>query len=241
MTASPSPKPPTKTARIEGDHYPTPRWAIDLIVPQLVQRYLTPERQLVIEPACGDGAILEVLAREGVQQLLAFELDATRAAAAAAFAGRVPSPLSMVFCADALTESWRRWNVDPTQAAFVIGNPPYSHALAFVQKAMAEVGPNVPIAMLLRLGFLESDERQAFHEQHPCDLYVLPNRPSFSGNGKTDGCAYAWFVWHAESKRQWSVLPLTPKSVRCPKRGTPKPRRMKQAALPFPPEGGERA
>lgn len=34
---------------------------------------------------------------------------------------------------------------------------------------------------------------------HTPDIYVLPNRPSFSGKG-TDSIEYAWFVWRKENK-----------------------------------------
>ena len=49
--------------------------------------------------------------------------------------------------------------------------------------------------MLLRLSFLESKGRVKFHQDFPADVYVLAKRPSFTGDGKADSCAYAWFVW----------------------------------------------
>ena len=51
--------------------------------------------------------------------------------------------------------------------------------------------------MLLRLNWLES--RKKLVEEFPCDVWILPNRPSFGRNkeGKigTDATAYAWFHW----------------------------------------------
>jgi hypothetical protein len=54
------------------------------------------------------------------------------------------------------------------------------------------------------------------------DIYVLPNRPDFSGGGG-DSCEYAWFVWSPFARGSVSVLPTTPKSVRMAQ----KPSRMK--------------
>lgn len=52
--------------------------------------------------------------------------------------------------------------------------------------------------MLLRLAFLESKKRCDFWQKHPVSkLYVLSERPSFTGAG-TDATAYAWFVWNKE-------------------------------------------
>ncbi len=52
------------------------------------------------------------------------------------------------------------------------------------------------VAALLRLGFLASATRKnLFATVGIPDVYVLAHRPSFTGNGKTDGADYAWCVW----------------------------------------------
>ena len=58
--------------------------------------------------------------------------------------------------------------------------------------------------------------------KHPPDLYVLPNRPSFTKNGNTDSIEYAWFVWGHDRyvsggqarPSVWKLLDLTPKEER---------------------------
>lgn len=81
---------------------------------------------------------------------------------------------------------------------FVITNPPYSLAQEFVDKALTEAPV---VIMLLRLGFLESNKRKEWlNENKPTSLIVLSKRPSFTGDGKTDGSGYAWFVWDKENK-----------------------------------------
>ena len=75
---------------------------------------------------------------------------------------------------------------------WIIGNPPFKNAEAHVRHAL-DLAPNV--AFLLRLAFLESRARIPFWAEHPAaKVWVLSQRPSFTG-GRTDSCAYGWFVW----------------------------------------------
>ncbi len=57
--------------------------------------------------------------------------------------------------------------------------------------------------MLLRTAFLESKKRYDFWQKHPLNgLYVLSQRPSFLGNGKSDATSYSWFVWNKKQENQ---------------------------------------
>jgi hypothetical protein len=78
----------------------------------------------------------------------------------------------------------------------IITNPPFNHALEFIKSSL-ELQPQY-VCMLLRLNFLGSGERSSFLRENMPDIYVLPNRPSFSGGG-TDSIEYAWFVWSKEN------------------------------------------
>jgi hypothetical protein len=73
-----------------------------------------------------------------------------------------------------------------------IGNPPFSLAEQFLDRArqLADV-----VVLLERLSFLGSDSRAHRWHGYTPDVYVLPNRPSFTNDGKTDSADYAWFVW----------------------------------------------
>lgn len=77
-----------------------------------------------------------------------------------------------------------------SRAAVCCMNPPFSHALAFVEAAMQRAGT---VVMLQRLGWW-CPARSAWLRKHAPDTYVLPKRPSFTGEG-TDMTEYAWFVW----------------------------------------------
>ena len=73
--------------------------------------------------------------------------------------------------------------------------------------------------MLLRLNFLGSQERSDYLREHMPDIYVIPNRPSFTG-GKTDSIEYAWFVWSKyndygkNSSGKIVILETTPANIR---------------------------
>lgn len=80
----------------------------------------------------------------------------------------------------------------------MITNPPFLLAQEFVEKAHKDADV---IIMLLRLGFLESTRRKEFWDQYPVDhLITLSKRPSFTEDGKTDGAAYAFFIWDKQGK-----------------------------------------
>lgn len=84
----------------------------------------------------------------------------------------------------------------------VIGNPPYSQAKEFVEKALTLTTEKGVVIMLLRTAFLESRARYEFWQNNPpTGLYVLSRRPSFTGKG-TDATSYAWFVWDKKTKEQ---------------------------------------
>lgn len=163
--------------RVANDFYETPPECTRAILPHLPKRP-------VLDPCCGDRAILRVVDAEWSMRTRGFDLDHDRQ----------PDWLR-----DALSpEPW-----GCTTEEIVVTNPPYKFALPFVERALKEARV---VAMLLRLPFLESVGRQTFHQAHPADVYVFAKRPSFTKNGKTDATAYAWFVWGASDGGRWTIL-----------------------------------
>ena len=74
----------------------------------------------------------------------------------------------------------------------IITNPPFSLAKSFLTKSLKEAKV---VIYLLRLNYLGSQKRKVFWELNPpTNLYVLSERPSFTGHG-TDATEYAWFIW----------------------------------------------
>lgn len=82
---------------------------------------------------------------------------------------------------------------DSLRYSSILTNPPFSLALEFCEHAIKHA-PNV--FMLLRLNFLASRKRRDWWRKHPPSaLFILSERPSFTGDGKTDSTDYAWFYW----------------------------------------------
>lgn len=79
----------------------------------------------------------------------------------------------------------------------VVTNPPYSLAFEFAKHA---VFYSKEVFLLLRLNFLASKKRAYwFRQNEPSALFVLSQRPSFTGTG-TDATDYAWFYWGSRHK-----------------------------------------
>lgn len=188
--------------RTPADYYPTPAWCVH----RLLEAVAFPGGRW-LEVAAGDGAIIRAASERRTDvEWTALELRE-----------ECKAPLA------ALTGSRRRVRIgdfldlEPAKLGdrfdLAITNPPYSLGMEMVRHSL---GFADQVAMLLRLNFLASAERAPFMHQHAPDVYVLPNRPSFSGRG-TDSIEYAWFVWHPRKKRRagkLTVLPLTPKAER---------------------------
>ena len=167
--------------RHPDDFYATPAWCTRAILPHLGR----PDYfDRVVDPCCGDGAILDVIAEQWPdhrQSLRGVEIDARRA--------DIAGKKHRVACADALGETqWDR------AVELVVTNPPFSLAMEFVQRALEEVAPGGTVAMLLRLPWLASQKRAPWLRENTPSVYVLPTRPSFTGKG-TDATDYAWMVW----------------------------------------------
>ena len=134
-----------------------------------------------VEPHAGGGAFVRALTSAGAMvtasDINPYAPGLNDPAATASFAG------------DFLTYGSAPDNVPE----WVVGNPPFTEAEAHVRHALSHASTGV--AFLLRLAFLESAARVPFWQAHPpAEVYVFSRRPSFTG-GKTDSCAYGWFVW----------------------------------------------
>lgn len=97
----------------------------------------------------------------------------------------------------------------------VFTNPPYSLAMEFIQASLAIADQ---VVLLLRLGMLESGDRAEFWRKNMADIFVLPNRPSFTGSG-TDATSYGWYHWPEPGRTHGIIRVLEPVSreARCGK------------------------
>lgn len=177
------------------DFYRTPAWVTRAILPHLGIN----EGSVVLDPCCGDGAILDVIESAHPKALrFGIELDGDRAARA-----RARHTVEQRDALDVAPWAFRFQQSFPNAAypTVVVTNPPFKTAMGFVTRARSEVAPRLGlVAMLLRLNWLASKERRGFHCASPGDIHVLSRRPEFAASlsclgaaGKTrkTGCGWA--------------------------------------------------
>ena len=184
--------------RAEHDEYLTPPW----VVHRLLERLPLQDGQW-LEPAAGEGDIIKAVARPDIQWTAVDIRPACKPP--------LESLGASVFIDDFLTLNL----TNPAHFAVGITNPPFSLAREFLEKLLPICDV---VVMLSRLNWLAGEKRAAMMRNNPPDVFVLPNRPSFSGDGSTDATDYCWLVWPSERARDrghWEVLASTPRSVRC--------------------------
>lgn len=173
-------------ARHKNDAYNTPSWCVR----RMTEAIHLPRGATYLEPCVGGGAIWHAVGKD--RDWILYDIDGHKSVPAAQHRNFLETELP-----------WGK--VD-----YIVTNPPYSLALEFAEHSLTMAHNTI---MLLRLSFLGSKRRSAFIAATKPDVYVLPNRPSFTGRG-TDSCEYAWFHWHKNSAGKYSVLALTPISER---------------------------
>ena len=169
--------------RVESDFYATPI----PVVKNFLNHYKL-QQGYVLEPSAGNGNIVMALREEGCNNfnpITALELREEERN------NLYTSGADKVIITDFLS-----WKPD-REYTTIIGNPPYTYALEFMNKCFEFATKETEIIMLLRTAFLESQKRYDFWQKHELNgLYTLSKRPSFQGNGKTDATSYSWFVWN---------------------------------------------
>lgn len=175
------------------DHFPTPD-AFVCSALNLVPSDFVPER--ILDPGAGNG-VFGTLAKRRWPDAKIAGIE-TRV---------VPKPVAY--------NSWLNLSFVgfeiPIEFDLVIGNPPYKFAEEAVRFGWQHLRSGGYMVYLLRLAFLEGQKRYAglWREMPPDHVAVCANRPSFTGewrtngdgheqfvaNGKTDATAYAFFVW----------------------------------------------
>lgn len=188
--------------RSPADYYPTPAWCVH----RLLEAVELPGG-VWLEPCAGEGAILDAV--QSVRQDIDWHTIELREDCRKILHEKVgdPNNIRIENLLDIDAAAHPRYPV-------LITNPPFRLAQEIVERSFALADTCI---LLLRLNFLASARRATLMRQYPPDVYVLPNRPSFSGGGKTDSVEYAWFVWHPRARRTHGTLQVL--------RPTPSPER----------------
>lgn len=199
------------TTREAFDSYSSYKWCVD----RLLEAADLPGGAW-LEPCAGSGTIIEAVnAKRNDVAWAAVEIQPKYEAPLRAL---IPDP-THVAIADFTTLVIEPREYPPLFACSIT-NPPFTLAEAFIKKCQKLAGVT---AMLLRVNFLESEDRAAWLREWTPDIYVLPNRPNFNPtmrNGKMssgDSAAYAWFLWdwrRVSGRGSVQVLDVTPEDVR---------------------------
>lgn len=166
-----------------NDYYATEPRAVELL---LEQEKFGP---VILEPACGQGHISEVLKSHGYEVISTDLIDRGYG----------------IGDTDFFTIEGENEDID------IVTNPPYKYAKEFVEKALDIVAPGRKVAMFLKLTFLEGKgRRDLFRNYPPQTVYVSSARLQCGKNGDFSGTsmvAYAWFVWrkghHSPTHIKW--------------------------------------
>ena len=184
--------------RRSADFYPTPSH----VTTRILERLALPGGWW-LEPAAGDGAIIRAVAgyRSDVRWLACELRDEC--------VDRLRQVAEAVLICNFLVEkthpvTTRRFDV-------AILNPPFSSALDVVRRCLDRAEW---VVCLERVNWLASQDREHWMRSHTPDVYLLPNRPSFTGEG-TDATEYAWMVWppdgHERTSGRIEVLSSSPR------------------------------
>jgi len=181
------------------DFYATPAG-----ITQRIVRHLGLPGGKWLEPAAGDGAIIRAITsiREDIFwtacELRAECADALRFAGADEVLLGDFRPQALLLAAEG-----RRFDV-------AILNPPFKLAQTILGQCLELCDW---VVALERVNWLASLGRENWMRTHTPDVYLLPDRPSFSG-GTTDSIEYAWMVWrpgdHKRDHGRVEILPSAP-------------------------------
>lgn len=191
--------------RIEHDAYYTNPQLAAFLVELLFLHEGIPRARYALEPSCGQGAFARVLA-EFSDSIMMVDVQDQREY----IRDILESPYATF-----VQERFEALQFDQSPD-LIGGNPPFNQAEEHVRKAIEIVEVNGTVAFLLRLAFLESQDRIPFWKEFPAEsIYVLSERPSFTG-GRTDKAAYAFFVWRKRMVPQTAPTKLRVVSWRQP-------------------------
>lgn len=167
--------------RSPADNYPTPREAVAALLHTL---HLPGGNWC--EPCAGDGAIVSEVERwrsdvnwwlneprfECEERLLALNAGEVTSIDARALGPILPGNLSVI-----------------------ITNPPFSLTMEIVRSLWGRSTHLVILEKITFLGEHQGQQRSRFLRDNPPDVYYIPERLSFTGDGRTDSIPYAWYHW----------------------------------------------
>ncbi|MHA1813370.1 MAG: hypothetical protein ACTSYX_08045 [Candidatus Thorarchaeota archaeon] len=205
--------------RAKNDYYPTPAWCVHRLLDylhkhQILNLFPTVKGEIWYEPCAGEGSIIKAadhwLLKNGQDLPVWYANDIDEMHRAALSKLVEPEGATIGDCVDNIAFETGACDV-------IITNPPFCQAQDIIE-FHSDWGAASHAFYLLRLNFLASKERHDFFTESLCEVFRLPNRPSFTSDGHTDMQEYAWFYFgdalRTEMYGQIHFLDLTPLEVR---------------------------
>ena len=138
--------------RIKNDFYSTPREVIENLL--LNHLNLNNYGCEVLEPSAGDGVFIDVINEFYNKNIDCVEIREEEKE-------KLESKCQDVIIGDFLNlDTNKKYDV-------IIGNPPYTYALEFVNKSLELLKDDGVLIFLLRTAFLESKKRYHFWQENP--------------------------------------------------------------------------
>lgn len=183
--------------REKDDFYQTPTWVTRALLKR-VGPHVTLGKP-ILDLGCGSGAIGFAI-REwwgSSHEIVGVDFHEGRLGEARTKRTRENA---LVFNEVVLWDVLNRFETQPINDqshGLIISNPPFKHAFEFLEIAHRLVAEGGTVAFLLRLAWIASAKRAAWHRANPCELCVLPERAGFYPDrpNDKDSADYAWFVW----------------------------------------------
>ena len=193
-----------------NEFYETPRWCVARLLDCIGEKLFNPDlatepgTRFFLEAAIGGGAIVRAVNAwcEGNAYPQPFWSGCDIREDGLAWAREGGVKVLHVGSFPDLVEASKIARVD-----VAITNPPFSQSLAFAQAALW-IAPVV--IQLGRIGWLGSADRADYLRANTPSVYLLPERPSFKGGGRTDSDYYAWFAWGVDDRPRFVILDSTP-------------------------------
>lgn len=178
--------------RREDDFYPTPWEPVEALVQ--AERDVLNFHPRIWEPACGNGALSEVLKGHGFG----------------------------VYSSDLVDRGYGDAHFDflnftgkgaPKEYSAMITNPPFDLAEDFIRQSKA-LGMQY-VAMLLKAHYFHADGRiRLFHDWIPARIYPLAWRVDFTGGG-ANHTDCSWYIWEAGYSKLYSAYMPPLKKPKC--------------------------
>jgi len=170
------------------DFYETPKEAVDALFDNIDISNV----HSILDPAAGSGALIR-----GIENCVVTAVDIDNRHGAS-----LEKITPNVWLGDFLETNPKALGYH----SIVLANPPYYLAEEFVKHSMLFCDNGY---FLLRLNFLGSAKRKKWLKMTRPNIKVLSKRPSFTGDGRTDGTEYAWFHFSNSSRwkgGEWEII-----------------------------------